>query len=107
MGKSEKRGIPKLPKISRNVVKMLVEESKPNKPKKEKKMKSLYISVDANRLLLYLYAEGEGQQNEIFERSIKLYWILREALPEEEFRRLVRLVEKGDIEKIGERLRFG
>ena len=104
MEKSERKEIPKLPKMSRDVVRTLVEEKK---QKKEKRMKSLYISVEADKLLRLLYAEGEGQQNEIFERAIKLYWILREALPEDEFRRLVRLAEKGDAEKIRKRLKFG
>ena len=110
--KSEKRELPKLPRMSKDVVKTLIEqpeeESKPEKAKskKEKQMKSLYISVEANKLLLYLYAEGEGKQNEIFERAIKLYWALRRALPEEEFRRLVRLAEKQDVEKIKKRLKF-
>jgi len=40
------------------------------------------------------------------ERAIKLYWALRRALPEEEFRRLVRLAEKQDVEKIKKRLKF-
>ena len=110
--KSEKKELPKLPSMSKDVVKTLVEppkeegKSKKEKSKKEKQMKTLYISVEANKLLLYLYAEGEGKQNEIFERAIKLYWALKQALPEEEFRRLVRLAEKQDVEKIKKRLKF-
>ncbi len=105
--KSEKRELPKLPKMSDEVVKTLIEyEKESKKSKRQKQMKTLYISVEANKLLLYLYAEGEGKQNEIFEMAIKLYWTLRQALPEKEFRRLVRLAEKQDIEKIRKRLKF-
>ena len=109
-GKSRKKTLPKLPSMSSEDVRTLTEEPKNNrtnaKKDTEKKMKTLYISVDADKLLRLLYAEGEGKQNEIFEKAIKLYWALREVLPEEEFRRLVKLAEKKEIEKIKRRLEF-
>ncbi|ACS89806.1 hypothetical protein [Thermococcus sibiricus] len=105
----KKKSLPKLPSMSSEVVKTLTEEPN-NRPKikkeTEKKMKTLYISVEADRLLRTLYAEGEGKQNEIFEKAIRLYWSLREVLPEEGFRRLVKLAEKEEIEKIKRRLEF-
>jgi len=112
--KSEKNEVPKLPKLSgigKGIVGEIIKNSeeervKNKKPTKEKQMKTLYVSVEANRLLLYLYAEGEGKQNEIFEKAIKLYWVLKQALPEKDFRRLVRLAEKQDVEKIRARLKF-
>ncbi|MFA4718656.1 CopG family transcriptional regulator [Pyrococcus kukulkanii] len=90
----------KIPKLFSGSLDELTKPGKKKKEerdlKKEKKQKTLYISLDANRKLIELYAEEGRRQSKIVEDAVDLYYYLKKALGERKFDELMEVVKRED-----------
>jgi len=72
-------------------------------PQEEKTSKTLRIKDTTNEKIIEMYGKKVGSQGEVVDKSVAVLYALWKILPEEQFKRVVKLAEEDRYEEFADR----
>ena len=103
MSNDDLNALKKLREISAGTVKQITSLPK-KEPQEEKMSKTLRIKNTTHEKIIELYGKKVGSQGEVVDKGVAVLYALWKILPEEQFKRVIKLAEEDRFEEFADRL---